>query len=92
MGFEEEYQAFLSIHMAARTGERLRRLKEGHNHAEMLFLKQVWWPLFYHFQNLHQNMKSMISRMVKGIWILLIFGPPSGYALRLTGMALTYRT
>jgi hypothetical protein len=32
----------------ARTGERLRRLQEGHNQAEMLFLKQVWWPSFYH--------------------------------------------
>jgi hypothetical protein len=51
--FEEEYQAFLNIHLQARTGERLRRLQEGHNQAEMLFLKQVWWPLFHHFRNLH---------------------------------------
>jgi very-short-patch-repair endonuclease len=53
MGFEEEYQAFISDHLQARTDERLRRLKEGHNHAEMLFLKQVWWPLFYHFRYLN---------------------------------------
>ncbi|MCA1038579.1 BlaI/MecI/CopY family transcriptional regulator [Bacillus infantis] len=53
MGFEEEYQAFLHDHLQARTGERLRRLEEGHKHAEMLFLKQVWWPVFYQFNYLH---------------------------------------
>lgn len=53
MGFEEEYLDFMNVHLQARTGERLRRLQEGHNQAEMLFLKQVWWPLFYHFKFLH---------------------------------------
>ena len=89
MGFEEEYQAFLNAHSHVRTGERLRHLQEGHNQAEMLFLKQVWWPLFYHFRYFIQNMKSTISRMAKGIWILPIFVPPSGFALRSTGMAPT---
>ena len=53
MGYEKEYQSFMDSHLQARTGERLRRLQEGHNHAEMLFLKQVWWPSFNHFQYLH---------------------------------------
>ncbi|MBT2638732.1 MULTISPECIES: BlaI/MecI/CopY family transcriptional regulator [unclassified Bacillus (in: firmicutes)] len=53
MGFEEEYQSFLNAHLQARTGERLRRLQEGHKQAEKLFLKQVWWPLFYQFKYLH---------------------------------------
>ncbi|MBD8038811.1 DNA-binding response regulator [Solibacillus sp. A46] len=53
MSFEEEYHVFLNLHVQARTGEKLRRLKEGHNTAEMLFLKQVWWPLFSHFDYLH---------------------------------------
>lgn len=53
MGFEEEYQTFMNAHLQARTGERLRRLQEGHQHAEMLFLKKVWWPLFHHFRYLH---------------------------------------
>ncbi|KPL58237.1 hypothetical protein [Rossellomorea vietnamensis] len=53
MGFEEEYQAFLNIHIQERNGERLRRLQVGHNQAEILFLKQVWWPSFFHFQYLH---------------------------------------
>lgn len=53
MEFEKEYQAFLAVHRQARTGERLRRLEEGHQQAEQLFLKQIWWPLFHHFQYLH---------------------------------------
>ena len=53
MAFEEEYQAFIKAHLQGRTGERLRRLQEGHGHAEKMFLKQVWWPLFYHFRYLH---------------------------------------
>jgi very-short-patch-repair endonuclease len=53
MGFEEEYQTFMNSNLQTRTGERLRRLQEGHKHAEMLFLKQVWWPLFHHFRYLH---------------------------------------
>jgi hypothetical protein len=43
----------MDTHLQARTGERLRRLQEGHNQAEMLFLKQVWWPSFHHFRYLH---------------------------------------
>ncbi|MEH7157923.1 DNA-binding response regulator [Neobacillus drentensis] len=44
---------FLMLTCRARSGERLRRLQEGHNQAEKLFLKQVWWPSFYHFRYLH---------------------------------------
>ncbi|WP_236035194.1 DNA-binding response regulator [Alkalihalobacterium elongatum] len=43
----------MNTHSQARTGERLRRLQEGHKHAEMLFLKEVWWPLFHHFRYLY---------------------------------------
>ncbi|MCT8136855.1 DNA-binding response regulator [Anaerobacillus sp. CMMVII] len=53
MGFEEEYQIFMNAHLQTRTGECLRRLEEGHKHAEMLFLKEVWWPLFHHFRYLY---------------------------------------
>ncbi|NYE05845.1 very-short-patch-repair endonuclease [Bacillus niacini] len=53
MGFEEEYQTFINAHLQERNGERLRRLQEGSQHAEKLFLKQVWWPIFHHFRYLH---------------------------------------
>ncbi len=53
MGFEDEYQSLLNHHMQIRNGERLRRLKEGHGQAELMFLKKVWWPLFRDFHYLH---------------------------------------
>ncbi|NKE06213.1 DNA-binding response regulator [Mesobacillus selenatarsenatis] len=58
MGFEEEYLSFMNAHLQARKGERLRRLQEGHKHVEMLFLKQVWWPLFHHFRYLHPEYET----------------------------------
>lgn len=51
--FDHSYQEFINHHGRRRTGERLRRLKEGHNHAEKLFLQHVWWPAFGNFDNLH---------------------------------------
>jgi hypothetical protein len=53
LNFEEEYQLFLDAHLQARKGERRRRLKEGHGRAEVMFLKQVWWPVFHNFEHLH---------------------------------------
>ncbi|OAS17098.1 hypothetical protein A8708_02450 [Paenibacillus oryzisoli] len=40
-------------HTKKRKGERLRRLLEGHGHAERLFLKQVWWRALGDFLYLH---------------------------------------
>lgn len=51
--FDEAYEAFLAWHCARRSGERLRRLKDGNGHSERLFLQAVWWPTFHHFANLH---------------------------------------
>lgn len=53
MRFSEAYAEFISYHLRSRSGERLRRLKEGHSHAELLFLENVWWPSFGHFEHLH---------------------------------------
>lgn len=53
MGFDQDYAAFMDLHLKRRKGERKRRLEEGHGNAEMLFLKNVWWPLFGNFYNLH---------------------------------------
>ncbi|KRF18723.1 hypothetical protein ASG93_10515 [Paenibacillus sp. Soil787] len=47
------HENYLSQHLAIRTGERLRRLKEGHGHAEKAFLHQVWWQAFSNFNDLH---------------------------------------
>ncbi|MBM7652433.1 hypothetical protein JOC76_001891 [Neobacillus cucumis] len=89
MGFEEEYQAFINAHLQVRTGERLRRLQGGHSQAEKMFLKQCGGLYFITSATFIRNMKSMISRMAKGIWTLRIFVPPFEFALRSTDMALT---
>ncbi|MGO4273748.1 DNA-binding response regulator, partial [Paenibacillus sp. TAF58] len=51
--FEKAHEVFLAKHISMRGGERLKRLKEGHGHAEKLFLEQIWWSAFGHFQDLH---------------------------------------
>lgn len=53
MGFDIAYNEFFKKHKKQRRGERLRRLTEGHGHAEKLFMEQVWWPAFGHFDNMH---------------------------------------
>ncbi|WEK53172.1 MAG: hypothetical protein P0Y55_11265 [Candidatus Cohnella colombiensis] len=51
--FNEAHLAFVSYHLDRRTGERRGRLDRGHGHAEILFAKNVWWPLKGHFDHLH---------------------------------------
>lgn len=52
--FEDVHQQFIGRHLADRpAGERRRRLERGHQHAEVLFLRNVWWPLRGDFSNLH---------------------------------------
>ncbi|MGG6314571.1 DNA-binding response regulator [Paenibacillus macerans] len=53
MGFQESYTQWMKGHLGDRQGERERRLREGHGHAEKLFAEKVWWPAFQHFRNLH---------------------------------------
>ncbi|MEW9699911.1 DNA-binding response regulator [Paenibacillus sp. SI8] len=53
MGFQQEHEKLIQAHDERRTGERLRRLREGHGHAEKLFLQQVWWGAVGHFRHLH---------------------------------------
>lgn len=53
MNFEQAYDKFLRFHLASRSGERRGRLERGHQHGEMTFLAQVWWPLQGGFDGLH---------------------------------------
>lgn len=52
MAFQQAYEAFMCKHRKGRNGEDLRRLDEGHGHAERLFLEQVWWPAIGQFDDL----------------------------------------
>ncbi|RTE09852.1 DNA-binding response regulator [Paenibacillus whitsoniae] len=51
--FTTNYEQYLQYHLTHRSGERLRRLLEGHAHAEKQFLSQVWWPSIGNFRHLH---------------------------------------
>ncbi|WP_261303298.1 hypothetical protein [Paenibacillus andongensis] len=53
MLFDASYEKFMHLQMKTRSGESLRRLQEGHGHAEKLFLEQVWWPAVGRFDFLH---------------------------------------
>lgn len=53
MDFDKAYAEFIEEHCNHRSGERLRRLREGHGHAEKLFLSSIWWPMFHQFTYLH---------------------------------------
>ncbi|WP_284644054.1 DUF559 domain-containing protein [Paenibacillus silviterrae] len=53
MTFEEAHAAFILHHVERRTGERKGRLVRGHNEAERLFCRNVWWPVRGSFDDLH---------------------------------------
>ncbi len=53
MDFEHDYQQFLQYHSERRSGERLRRLQEGHDFLERKLLQNIWYPAIGHFHFLH---------------------------------------
>ncbi len=46
------YEKWMEKLRSKSKGERKRRLASNKNHAERLFVKQVWWPAFGHFNSL----------------------------------------
>jgi len=48
----QEYERWLEAHSGSRKNEDLRRLQEGHGHAEELFIRQVWLPAVGHLDHL----------------------------------------
>ncbi len=59
IGFEEAHASFIQHHLDKRTGERRGRLERGHNHAEILFAKNVWWPFKGNFEHLHPEFEVL---------------------------------
>ncbi|MBD2870650.1 PDDEXK family nuclease [Paenibacillus arenilitoris] len=53
MDFEIAHEEFIRRHADRRSGERKGRLLRGHQYAEKLLLRNVWWPLFGSFDHLH---------------------------------------
>lgn len=50
--FETAYEEWMTIQIAASSGERRRRLKE-HGYLEKMLLRNVWWPAVGSFEFLH---------------------------------------
>ncbi len=57
MDFESAYEKFVKFHIKHRSGIEAERIIAGLEHAEKLFLKNVWWPAFHHFDALHPQYK-----------------------------------
>ncbi|NOV04588.1 transcriptional regulator [Paenibacillus sp. LMG 31457] len=54
MKFEQSFEAFMASQIAAEAnGRRKERLKRGLGHAEMEFLRSVWFPAAGHFEHLY---------------------------------------
>lgn len=51
--FEAAHERYIQQHLEARSGERRGRLERGHQYAEKLFLRTIWWPLLGRFDDLH---------------------------------------
>jgi hypothetical protein len=51
--FETAHAEFVRYHLNHRSGERRGRLERGHAHGEIMFARNIWWPLKGHFDDLH---------------------------------------
>jgi len=69
------YEEWLERHLEARTGERRRRLAEGHGHAERLFAETIWLPAAGHFEDLHPEYEVANERG-RPLFIDFAFTPP----------------
>ncbi|MFC0214483.1 hypothetical protein ACFFK0_18795 [Paenibacillus chartarius] len=93
VNFEAAHAAWLDEHLARRTGERRGRLERGYQHAERLFVKQIWWPLVGSLNNLHPEYevtdwrgRSYFADFVWLIgWVKLVF-EIKGYAAHVRDM------
>lgn len=88
MTFEKLHADFIQNHLQRRTGERRGRLKRGHREAEVLFCRNIWWPLLGNFDDLHPEFEVLdwrglsyfcdfawMTRAVKLIIEIKGFGP-----------------
>src|SRR4051812_4140275 len=53
MVFDQAYAEWMNKHLTTRSGERLRRLREGHQYGEKLFLTNAWYPAVGNLDDLH---------------------------------------
>lgn len=51
--FDKSHKEWLNKHAEKRKGDFKKRLNMSHAHAEIEFLRHIWWPAFGHFNHLH---------------------------------------
>jgi len=71
-----QYEDWLEQHRMVRSGERRRRLVEGHGHAERLFAETIWLPAAGNFEYLHPEYEIADERG-KPLFIDFAFTPPA---------------
>ncbi|GGF85451.1 hypothetical protein GCM10010912_33450 [Paenibacillus albidus] len=77
MEFEEAHREFIDAHLNCRNGERRGRLARGHKFAEILFLQNVWWPLFESLEHL-QPEYEVYDWNRKSQFLDFAYLPPNG--------------
>lgn len=75
--FENAHRLLLERHLNMRKGERKGRLLRGHQYAEKLLLKNVWWPLFGSLDQLHPEYE-VYDWNRKSQFLDVAFLPPFG--------------
>ncbi|XEC96210.1 hypothetical protein AB6A23_06590 [Paenibacillus tarimensis] len=93
MEFEEAHASFIQHHLRLRSGERKGRLERGHGHGEILFARNVWWPIKGSFDDLHPEYEVLDWRG-RSYFADFVFSPKywrllievKGYEAHVTGM------
>jgi len=83
--FELHYQNWLKQQEASRKGESLRRLKEGHGHAEKVFVQQVWWPAVGSLEHLYPEYEAADFRDGKRYLDYAYLKPPHRICMEIDG-------
>lgn len=83
--FELHYRNWLEQHEASRKGEALRRLREGHGHAEKVFVQEVWWPAVGNFEHLHPEHETADFRDGKRYLDFAYLKPPHRICIEIDG-------
>jgi very-short-patch-repair endonuclease len=82
---ENQYQAWMTKQIRTSIGERRRRLREGHGHAEKLFAQTVWLPAAGQYE--HLNAEYEVSDFRDGVRFidLAYLRPPHKIAIEIDG-------
>jgi hypothetical protein len=83
--FESVRRKWVDGHVESRSGERKRRLQEGHGYAEAEFLRQIWWPSFHNFHYLHPEYEVRDFREGRRYLDFAYIRPPVKVAIEVDG-------